>query len=274
MKHSRDFQHLLLDIEGTTCPVSFVSEILFPYASAQLLPYLQRHRTNASIRSLLTEIHAAWQQDANPEAIALAISMDARPKQDARPIQDARPAQDERPDQADWSDLPEFSPEKASAYLSLLIKQDRKLTALKDLQGLIWEEGYKQGKLIASLYADVPKALQEWHRKGIALSVYSSGSIQAQKLLYSHTTTGDLSHCFSEWFDTRTGPKDESESYVSIAKSLHTSAEDILFISDSPRELSAATSAGMSVLFSRRPGNPHLHAEGFSIVETFEGLMT
>ena len=254
MKVSPNIQHVLLDIEGTTCPVSFVSEVLFPYANAQLLPYLQQHRTVASIRSLLAEIQTAWRNDSNPEAMALAQTMNVLNAQN------------------EWCNQSELSPEKASRYLSWLIKHDRKLTALKDLQGLIWEEGYQQNKLIAPLFADVPSALQRWHQKGIVLSVYSSGSIQAQKLLYTHSNAGNLSHLFSHWFDTRTGPKNQSQSYTNIAAALKAQPEQVLFISDAVAELRAAKSANMAALFSQRAGNPQHYAEGFPIIETFASL--
>jgi enolase-phosphatase E1 len=254
MRISSDIQHVLLDIEGTTCPVTFVSQVLFPYASAELLPYLQRHHSDPSIRSLLAEVHSAWRNDSSPEAIALAKGVNRLS------------------DNGQWVDQTELAPEEACLYLNWLINQDRKLTALKDLQGLIWEEGYQQGKLIAPLFADVPAALQLWHSKGIALSVYSSGSIHAQKLLYAHSNAGNLSHLFSHWFDTRTGAKNQPASYANISVVLQAKPAQVLFVSDAPAELSAAKRAGMSVLFSRRPGNPHHHAEDCPTIETFETL--
>jgi len=254
MKISPDIQHVLLDIEGTTCPVSFVSEVLFPYASAQLLPYLQQHQHEESIRSLLAEVFGAWQADSSPEAIALGKGVISHG------------------DHPDRRDQPEPSPEEAYVYLNWLIEQDKKLTALKDLQGLIWEEGYQQAKLVAPLFADVPAALQHWHAKGITLSVYSSGSVQAQKLLYAHTNAGDLSQLFSHWFDTRTGAKNLRASYETISMALKAKPENMLFISDAPAELAAASSAQMTVIFSQRPGNPHLDAQGFAAIQSFDEL--
>jgi len=251
MNFPPNIQHVLLDIEGTTCPVNFVSDTLFPYANNHLLPFLEQHRFETPIRTLIAEIQAAWKDPSSPEAQAL-----------ARSIQKNR-------DFAASSDQAELTPEDACLYLQWLIQQDRKLTPLKDLQGMIWEEGYQHGQLVAPLFSDVPSALKRWHREGLTLSVYSSGSIQAQKLLYSYSNVGDLSHLLSNWFDTRTGPKNEAASYRSIAQQLRTQPEQIAFISDSPSELRAAHSAGIDAFFSRRPGNPVLHAEGFPIVESF-----
>ncbi len=242
MSQFRSIQHLVLDIEGTTCPVSFVSEVLFPYAREQLLPYLQQHQEEESIRTLLAEVQAAWLSDKTPEAICLAKRLPSQLKH------------------GQSNNQAELSPEEACVYLHWLIQQDRKLTALKDLQGLIWEEGYQKNQLIAPLFPDVPPALHRWHQKGIGLAVYSSGSIQAQKLLYSHTNAGDLSHLFTQWFDTRTGAKDQPESYAKIASHLHAKPQDILFVSDAPNELAAARTAQMMTTFSCRPGNPHQEA--------------
>ena len=254
MSHSSAIQHVLLDIEGTTCPVSFVSDVLFPYAREQLLPYLKQNHEKPAIRSLLAEVHAAWKNDSTPEAMSLAKSLKR---------------EDQHPPSSQQQGL---SPEEACVYLHWLIQQDRKLTALKDLQGLIWEEGYLNNKLIAPLFADVPPALKKWHEKGIGLAVYSSGSIMAQRLLYAHTNAGDLSSLFSHWFDTRTGAKTQPESYAMIATLLQAKPEDVVFISDSPAELAAARSAQMVTIFSHRPGNSEQQAEGYPSIETFASL--
>ena len=137
-------------------------------------------------------------------------------------------------------------------YLQWLIRKDRKLTALKDLQGLIWAEGYANGTLQGPLYADVPPALQHWHQSGLVLAVYSSGSVRAQQLIYQHSTAGDLSGLFSAWFDTNIGVKHSASSYQTISKILDAAANHILFISDSLAELDAASTAGLQVLHCDR----------------------
>ena len=248
MSRFETIRHVLLDIEGTTCPIHFVSEVLFPYASQQLLPFLTEHQSEAAVEKLLKEVRKALADDPSPEAIAL------------------------RSPTASATDHGQLPLQTLCGYLAWLIKTDRKVTALKDLQGMIWEEGYQRGTLIAPLFADVPKALTEWHRKGIGLSVYSSGSVHAQKLLYSHSEFGDLSHLFSHWFDTRTGPKNIASSYERIAKSLQTNPEEILFISDAVAELEAASSANMPVLFSKRANNPQQDPKWFPTLDDFGKL--
>ena len=268
MKISANIQHLLLDIEGTTCPVNFVSDVLFPYAKSHMLSYLQLHQSEPLIQSLMFEIENAWQQDSSPDALALANAIPERgqPTEAIKQINGTHEEPRQTPGPAT------LSPEAACLYLQWLIQQDRKLTPLKDLQGMIWEEGYQQGHLLAPLYDDVPAALKKWHQRGLSLSVYSSGSIQAQKLLYTYSNAGNLSHFFSSWFDTRTGPKNERSSYVLIAEALQTKPETILFISDSPCELKAAQDAEVNCIFSRRPGNPVMQAEGFPALESFDDL--
>lgn len=238
--------HVLLDIEGTTCPVSFVADVLFPYASAQLLPFLRQHQGQEPIQRLIKELQGVWNNDSEMEAVAMRTGS--------------------------GEDLDQFNLEALCCYLQWLIRTDRKVTPLKDLQGMIWEEGYQQGNLIAPLFEDVPDALKRWQASGVKLSVYSSGSIKAQKLLYQHTNSGDLSHLFSEWFDTRTGAKDQPASYEKITVSLGTIPERILFISDSVSELRAALQAQLSVLFSNRPGNPDRDSQGFPNLRDFSEL--
>jgi enolase-phosphatase E1 len=141
-------------------------------------------------------------------------------------------------------------------FLRRMIDQDRKLPALKELQGLIWDEGYGSGELIAPLFADVAPALRRWQERGLELAVYSSGSVRAQQLLYRHSDAGDLSGMFRHWFDTRIGPKGEEASYRAIAAVMGLEPGAILFVSDAPAELEAADAAGLQTRFSLREGNP------------------
>ncbi len=133
------------------------------------------------------------------------------------------------------------------------IDQDRKHTALKALQGLLWADGYASGQLQADIYPDAVAGLRRWHQAGYRLAVYSSGSVPAQKLLFAHTTAGDLTGLFCGFFDTEVGHKRDADSYRLIADALHRSPGDIVFLSDVVAELDAAREAGMrTVLVDRR----------------------
>jgi enolase-phosphatase E1 len=123
---------------------------------------------------------------------------------------------------------------------------DAKVTPLKELQGLIWREGYAGGTLKAEVYPDVPDRLRAWHGAGVLLAVYSSGSVEAQKQLFGHTADGDLTALFGGYFDTRIGGKREAGSYRAITAELAVPAHGILFLSDVEAELDAAAAAGMS----------------------------
>ncbi|MGB3754899.1 MAG: acireductone synthase [Rivularia sp. (in: cyanobacteria)] len=125
--------------------------------------------------------------------------------------------------------------------------EDKKITPLKTLQGLIWQEGYDKGELKAHVYPDAVEYLQNWYDAGLTLAVYSSGSIAAQKLLFRNTSVGDLTSLFSAYFDTTTGSKVESQSYVKIADKLSVLPQEILFLSDSLKELVAANEANLNV---------------------------
>jgi enolase-phosphatase E1 len=235
-------QHVLLDIEGTTCPVSFVGEVLFPYAKQQMPAFLADQAENPIVQELLIQVFEAWDKDTDNEAAALR----------QRYCQNDSKA--------------------AVSYLDWLIEKDRKLTPLKELQGLIWRQGYDQGLLKAPLYADVPEALERWHSAGLELSTYSSGSINAQKLLYRHSSYEDLSILFRSWFDTNIGSKVSSQSYTKIAEALKSSPEQIVFISDRKSELIAAAEAGVKVLFSQRVDNPETDNGNFIAVNNYADL--
>lgn len=239
-------RHVLLDIEGTTCPVRFVSDTLFPYAAEHMAGFLEARGEDGDARELVAQVAQAWRDDPHPAAQAL---LQVAPRH-------ASPAS------------------RVLPYLRWLIQEDRKLTALKDLQGLVWEEGYASGALQGPLYPDVAPALRRWREADLGLAVYSSGSVQAQQLIYGHSNAGDLRGLFQHWFDTRIGFKQESTSYRKIVTLLGTPADSVLFISDSIPELKAADASGLAVLLCDRgdsPGGP-MDSEGFAVIQSFERL--
>ena len=142
----------------------------------------------------------------------------------------------------------ELNADVESCINQLMTRQaeDKKITPLKSLQGLIWQEGYDKGELKSQVYPDAVEYLQKWYDAGLILAVYSSGSIAAQKLLFQNTSVGDLTGLFSNYFDTTTGSKIESQSYLAIADKLSVPPEEILFLSDSSKELAAATAANLN----------------------------
>ena len=218
---------VLTDIEGTTTSLSFVQEVLFPYAAQHLPEFVRVHKDEAEIRSLLDEVSAIQHTTLDDEA-AMAVLLE-------------------------W------------------IKEDKKLAPLKALQGMIWEHGYGAKDFFGHVYPDVPIVLQRWHEAGLGLYVFSSGSVFAQKLLFGHTEAGDLTGLFSDYFDTRTGPKKEAASYISIAQHIGKEPAEILFLSDVGAELDAAQEAGMQTTQLLRVGTEayagHPHAENFYQIE-------
>lgn len=237
--------HVLLDIEGTTCPVSFVAGTLFPYAARHLEAYLIRHSQEPEVQRLRQEVEQAWRSDGDPRARELLAAASAPGEQ---------------------------KEEDLAMYLRWLISIDRKLTPLKELQGLIWEAGYASGELVAPLFEDVAPTLRRWHGAGLVLAVYSSGSVVAQHLLYGHSNAGDLRPLFAHWFDTRQGPKREPSSYTGIAQAMEAAPQQVLFLSDALAECQAAAAAGLQVLFSLRPGNPEPDSGAFTAMSRLDQL--
>ena len=238
--------HVLLDIEGTTCPISYVAETLFPYASANLAPYLEAHQQEAKIRALIQELETLWQQDTDQEARDL--------------LSNSRQS-------AEQSGVEGILP-----YLQFLIRCDRKVTPLKDLQGKIWAEGYARGELVGPLFEDVPTSLRRWQQEGVVLAVYSSGSIAAQQLIYQHSNNGDLRSLFSHWFDTHTGSKHEPSSYTLIAELMGCAPQAILFVSDSHSELQAASQSGLQVVCSHRETGPSEKSKIYPTIQDFNQI--
>lgn len=216
-----DTRAILLDIEGTTTPIAFVHQVLFPYARARIHDYLQQHGDDPAVRADVALLRAEYAAEA-PRS----------------------------------PDLPAWNPE---VYVYWLMDRDRKSTGLKALQGRIWEAGYRAGELKGKgeIYPDVRPALERWHGAGKTIAIFSSGSVQAQRNLFANTTAGDLSPFVSGYFDTTTGPKREARSYRQIAATLRQEPRDMLFISDVVAELDAASAAGMrTALCVREPDSP------------------
>ena len=215
---------MLLDIEGTTTPVAFVHETLFPFARAQTRAFLERR----------------W---AEPDVVKLVAQLRTEHAADGA----AAPA---------WSD----GPAGVTRYVHWLMDQDRKSIGLKALQGRVWEEGYGRGSLRGVVYEDVPRAFGRWRRQGQRLAIFSSGSVLAQKLIFGHSTAGDLTPQLEAFFDTTSGPKREAESYRRIAGALGVEPAAVLFLSDVVAELDAARDAGMATVLSVRSGEPPVTA--------------
>jgi enolase-phosphatase E1 len=119
----------------------------------------------------------------------------------------------------------------------------------------LWKKGYEEGTIKGHVYPDVEPALRKWKADGISLGVFSSGSVQAQKLLFGYSEAGNLLDCFSVYFDTTTGTKRDSSTYKTIAEQLNLGTSEILFLSDIREELEAAEHAGMRTIQLVREGN-------------------
>ena len=204
---------VVTDIEGTTSSLSFVKDVLFPYARVHMAAFVRDHAQDPRVAPQLDAVR--------------------------------REAGD-----------PGLPQEAVIDRLIAWIDQDRKITPLKTLQGMIWENGYRNGDFQGHIYADAERTLRDWHARGIALYVYSSGSVQAQKLLFAHTGFGDLTPLFDGYFDTTVGGKQDSDSYRAIAASIGVVPAEILFLSDVQAELDAAAAAGCRTLWLVREDSP------------------
>lgn len=164
------------------------------------------------------------------------------------------------------------------AQLFAWMDADAKITPLKTLQGITWRDGYEAGVLTGELYPDVAPALRRWHEAGLLLAVYSSGSEDAQKLIFGHSQDGDLAGLFGHFFDTRIGTKRAAESYSGIVRQLGVPPDRLLFLSDIEAELDAATSAGLLTCQlvreqdGTRAGTVHPVAADFDAVSMLFGL--
>lgn len=238
----RDARAILLDIEGTTTPVDFVYQTLFPYARQRVKQFITQHHDGADVRSDIVGLREQRDADAQNNHVPPA-----------------------------WrDDSVEAEIESAEMYVHWLMDQDRKATALKSLQGKIWEAGYLAGELRGEVYPDVPQAFARWRNQERTISIFSSGSVLAQKLIFGHSTAGDLTGFIRAYFDTTTGAKQQAESYQRIAAALELPPRKILFLSDVTAELDAAQLAGMQTALCVRPGSKPATSNVHPIIQTFD----
>lgn len=228
----RTYKAYLLDIEGTTTPIDFVTRTLFPFA-------------RRSLREFVVKVDSVLIEDA--ELLSHEYHRD---------VADA-PAWPNRPDAR------EMAP-----YLEWLMDRDRKSTGLKSIQGRIWEAGYRSGELVGEVYPDVEPAMRRWLASGAMIHIFSSGSVLAQQLLFAHLPNGDLTPLISSYFDTTTGPKREAPSYLTIAGRIGVEPQEVLFLSDVIQEVDAAGEAGMGALLVDRSGA----ALGVGVIADFTEL--
>ena len=218
---------VLTDIEGTTTPISFAHDILFPLSYRRIEEFV---RCNTHL---------------------------LRPEMESVKREIGKPPQ-------------EITLSEVIATLKTWIEQDKKETTLKTIQGKIWKENFLSGALKGQIYRDVLGAFEKWQRSGILIAIFSSGSIEAQQLIFRYSELGDLTKYIAAFFDTTTGPKRESQSYAAIAQKLQSQPADVLFLSDVVPELDAARAAGMKTTLLLREGavagaeNSHPTAKNFT----------
>jgi len=224
---------ILTDIEGTTSSISFVKDVLFPYARRALPGFVATRGRDPAVRKWLDTIATENGGICDDRMIVEMLQ--------------------------GWID------------------QDRKHTALKALQGMVWADGYRNADFSAHIYPDAAPALRQWHASGLPLYVYSSGSVPAQRLFFGHSDAGDLTPLFAGWFDTEVGGKREAGSYHRIAEAIGVPPGEILFLSDIVEELDAAREAGLqTALVDRREDYPTPRlgddSHGHHRVESFADL--
>ena len=237
---------VLLDIEGTTTPIAFVHDVLFPYARVRVRAYLEEAAaSDPEIRQIVEDLHA--------ELPASGFQLPAG-NQNLEAGSGKRKAD-------------------IVGYVHWLMDRDRKSGPLKALQGRIWEQGYRGGELKGEVYPDVPAAFARWTGDGVRIGIFSSGSVLAQQLLFANSTAGDLSRFLSCHFDTGVGAKGEAASYRRIVEALGVAAARILFVSDVVKELDAARKAGLRTLLCVRPPASVPTSNAYDIVESFDTII-
>jgi len=241
---------ILLDIEGTITPVDFVYNTLFPYARERAAEFLRAQWRDADVREDVAGLRAQHDADAA-----------------------ANLAPPPWPPRAPEADAPESEIIAVARYVAWLIDRDSKCSPLKSLQGKIWREGYAKGHLHGEVFDDVPRALARWTQQGKRVAIFSSGSVLAQKLLFSTIAGHDLTRLIEAHFDTSIGAKRVAETYARIAETLALPPREMLFLSDTPQEIDAARDAGMqTALCVRGEASAEAASGKYCVVRSFDTI--
>jgi enolase-phosphatase E1 len=269
----------LVDVEGTVAPLTLTTEVLFPYARAHFEAFLWR--STEEIRNRVREMRDRGETGEAELIFAegsvwrdmMMLTIENRDENDPgapRILPEVKENPGSDGERSCVSMSPDYAIPHILSYIYWLMDRDRKSTALKSLQGKIWKAGFESGELKGTLFADVPEAFARWSKTG-RVAIYSSGSVEAQKLLFRYSNFGDLTPLIAGYFDTRTGPKMESGSYAAIADAMSVAAGEILFFSDAARELDAARVAGCGTRLAVREGNPPVEdAHGHAIITSLD----
>jgi enolase-phosphatase E1 len=221
--------------------------VLFPFARRHLSAFLDDPDNAVALREILARLREEWAAHHGPEEAGHDVRRHGGESDDGHVFD-------------------------AKAYVEWLMDQDRKSPGLKQLQGQIWEQGYRRGELRGEVFADVAPALRRWREAGLDVAIYSSGSELAQRLLFGTTTEGDLTPLIGRFFDTAAGAKQAPDSYQRIADELGCSTGRLLFISDVTTELDAAKAAGCQTLLCVRPGNRPQPSNEHPIIRSFDDV--
>ncbi|CAG0913574.1 unnamed protein product [Notodromas monacha] len=235
MKTFDNIDAVVLDIEGTTTSISFVKDVLFPYAVDHVEEFLVKNWNDENVQRLVKNlVDEAKKDDYNMQVEETVVSI--------------------------------------VNFIKLLVEMDKKVTSLKELQGLIWKSGYDDRSLLGHVFGDVERNLRQWRENGKRIYIYSSGSVNAQKLLFGHSVSGDLTSLIDGYFDTNIGQKRVSESYEKICESVETRPEKLLFLTDIPEEAIAAKESGYFVGILSRPGNAEVSTH-FPVFKSFDEIV-
>jgi len=224
---------ILLDIEGTTTSISFVHDVLFPYSYERMSDFIRGNAHQTEVKKAVSEVREIVEREEGRTSL---------------------------------------SQDEIIQRLKAWIREDRKIPPLKAIQGMIWELGYENSDYRSHLYEDVFESLKAWKKAGVEIGIYSSGSVRAQKLLFRYTVNGDVTPFLSFFFDTQVGAKREEDSYRKISQDLQASPHEILFLSDVPQELDAASAVGFLSCLVVREGGENLNHPHHKVIQSFDEI--
>lgn len=256
-----NIKFILIDVEGTTTSLSFVKDVLFPYSEIKIIDFVKKIAENESpkinfkssfgnIKDVLTPQQAKRYSDTNKDFFE---------KEDFDNLTVILNNIKEDISNQSFINIADVKLNNIFELLLNCIQNDIKYPPLKELQGYLWKYGYINGDFKGHVYEDVPLAFKNWTNKGIKLGIYSSGSVLAQKLLFSYSEYGDLTTYIKAYFDLNTGSKKEKTSYEKIANYLNIEPNEILFLSDCSEELKSASEASFQVCQILRPDVKEQH---------------
>lgn len=177
-------QAILLDFHGTISERHWEDKVIFPYVKRAMNSFLRENRTSEPVQRCLAGLkNESFEQR-------------FRHKYEDAPIIN---------DQVESEEMdPNETADQMSDFLLWQINNKKETKDTQIVERLVWEDGFRRKQISTPLYDDVMPCVRSWHEKyGCLIYIISSVDSDTLKLLFEHTTAGNLDQYITGYVGSR-----------------------------------------------------------------------